>query len=101
MTTTRPSAATSIRRHLCPRNGFDPYLYLTPGVAASQIGYAARNNDLVMVYSGAVADWVDTSSPSPATCSSRRQTVSYGFGPGSSALVLRNWFLADSSSTST
>jgi Ca2+-binding RTX toxin-like protein len=66
---------------------------LGTGVRASDIGYVAINNDLLLTYSGAVSSWVDTTDlTNRGALVSLKPGTDYGLAPGTQVLVLHNWY---------
>jgi len=69
---------------------------LGSGVAATDISYHARNNDLILAYSGAVTNWVNTSTLAANDVSFEiGDGAQWGLAAGTKVLALTNWYLAD------
>src|SRR5690349_20765788 len=78
----------------------NPFLILGNGVSAYDVGFRARGNDLILVYSGAVTNWFDGSNLRANGVLYRTEDrTQYGLAAGGpDVLVLPNWYLAASDS---
>ena len=66
---------------------------LGTGVHASDIGYLAVNNDLLLTYGGSNPNWVDaTDLTNRGALVSLKSGTDYGLAAGTQVLVLHNWY---------
>ncbi|HEV7605965.1 MAG TPA: putative Ig domain-containing protein [Steroidobacteraceae bacterium] len=86
-------SARDLEQSFTPGFLIDDTLALKPGVSVNEISYVGQGQNLVLVYSGALADWVDT-----ATLASRGVYFragageQFGLAPGTQALSIVNWY---------
>jgi Ca2+-binding RTX toxin-like protein len=85
-------------RHLFePGTVADGTLQLGSGVAATEISYHARNNDLILAYDGGVTNWVDTNTLSSRGVAYETGTgEAYGLPASTRVMALTNWYVATS-----
>ncbi len=73
--------------------GLDQSIWLASGVASNEVGLRRRNDDLLLTYSGAVGNWVDTSTfAARNVLFERGDGSSFGLPSGTQVLVLTNWY---------
>jgi len=90
----KPLARHALHASYLPGVSTDSYVRLKTGVSTSEIVVIGQGNDLVLIYNGAVTDWVDRQRLSASSVLNRAEEGSqYGQPVGSKALVLVNWFL--------
>lgn len=68
---------------------------LEAGINPTEVSYLASGNDLVVAYSGATTNWVNTSSLlSDGVMHETGDGSKFGLGSGVKVLVLTNWYVA-------
>src|SRR5947207_988099 len=66
---------------------------LGAGVRASDVGFLAINNDLLLTYSGGSTNWIDaTDLTNRGALVSLKPGTDYGLAAGTQVLVLHNWY---------
>lgn len=85
--------AESIRHLFEPGTVSNGTLQLGAGVAATEVSYHGRNDDLVLSYSGSVPNWIDTSTLAARNVAFETgDGAAYGLAAGTQVLVLTNWY---------
>jgi Ca2+-binding RTX toxin-like protein len=86
-----------LRRRFDPPELTNAAVPLVAGVAAADVAYTARNNDLILSYSASVVSWVDLAALGALDIEFAWKPASnYGITSPNPVLVLNNWYLADS-----
>jgi len=94
----QPLSMRELHATFKPGVGSDSWVRLRTGVLTSEVTVVGRGNDLVLIYNGPVADWVDREKLSASNILNRLEDGSQFEQPaGSKALVLVNWYLTTSS----
>jgi Ca2+-binding RTX toxin-like protein len=86
-------SASQLQSSFVPGNSNDSYIRLKSGVMSGQVTFYAKGDDLVLLYNGAVAEWVDRTALFANNVLNRVEDgAAYGAAAGSKALVLINWY---------